>query len=93
MVMCIEDFFSLATAEINKMSDKEKFNYRCGIRNAFRKMKMKTKVGDTVTVELFKGGKIRGVVKAVYDTVSGKKFQVMSGDITVKVEEGQIVLE
>jgi hypothetical protein len=72
------------------MSEEEKFVFRCGIRKAF---KPTPKIGDTVTVELFTGHRIRGVVKAVYDSVSGKKFQVSSGDITVKVEEGQIVSE
>ncbi len=82
------------TSTVSRMSDREKFDFRCGIRKAFR-MRMTTtpKTRDTVTVELFSGHKIQGVVKAVYDSVSGKKFQVCSGDITVKVEEGQIILE
>src|SRR5260370_1537097 len=91
--MCIQDFVELVTADIRKMSEEKKFDFRCGVRKAFR-MKMATpKIGDTVTVELFTGHTIRGVVKAIYDSVSGKKFQVCSGDITVKVEEGQIILE
>jgi hypothetical protein len=90
----IQDFVELVTADLRKMSEKEKFDFRCGVRKAFR-MRMTTtpKIGDTVLVELFNGHKILGVVKAVYDSVSGKKFQVCSGDITVKVEEGQIILK
>jgi len=92
-VMCIQDFVELLTADIRKMSEKEKFDFRCGVRKAFR-MKMATpKIGDTVTVELFTSHTIRGVVKAIYDSVSGKKYQVSSGDISVKVEAGQIILE
>ena len=87
--MPIQDFVELLTIEVRKMSEKEKSVFRCGIRQAF---KITTpKIGDTVTVELLSGRKIRGVVKAIYDSVSGKKFQVASGSITVKVEEGQIV--
>jgi len=90
-VMCIEDFVRLITVQVRKMSEKEKFVFRCGVRKAF---KMATpKIGDTVMVELFTGHKIQGVVKAIYDSVSGKKFQVSSGDISVKVEEGQIILK
>jgi len=89
--MCPEEFVKLVTVEVSRMNDQEKFVFRCGIRRAF---KMKTpKIGDTVTVELFTGHEIQGVVKAVYDSVSGKKFQVSSGDISVKVEEGQIILK
>lgn len=91
--MCAQDFVELLTADIRKMSEKEKFDFRCGVRKAFRMKIPALKIGDTVTVELFTGHQIRGVVKAVYDSVSGKKFQVSSGDITVKVEEGQIVVE
>jgi hypothetical protein len=60
---------------------------------AFRRHQMRSmiKVGSTVTVQLHSGRKIQGVVKAVYDSVSGRKFQVSSGDITIKVEEGQII--
>jgi hypothetical protein len=90
----IQDFVELLTAEVGKMSEEEKFEFRRGVRKAFR-MRMTTtpKIGDTVMVELFSGHKILGVVKAVYDSVSGKKFQVCSGDISVKVEEGQIIVE
>lgn len=89
LVMCAEDFVPLITAEIRKMSEKEKFGFRCGIRKAF---KMATsKAGDTVTVELFPGHKIRGVVKAVYDSVAGKRFRVVSGDLILNVGVEQIV--
>jgi hypothetical protein len=90
----MQDMVELMIVEIRKMSEEEKFDFRCGVRKAFR-MRMTTtpKIGDTVMVELFNGHKIQGVVKAVYDSVSGKKFQVSSGDITVKIEEGQIILE
>jgi len=89
----IQDMVELLTVEVRAMSEEEKFEFRRGIRKAFR-LKMTTpKIGDTVLVELFNGHKIQGVVKAVYDSVSGKKFQVCSGDITVKVEEGQIILK
>jgi hypothetical protein len=62
---------------------------------AFRRHRMRSmiKVGSTVTVQLDSGRKIQGVVKAVYDSVSGRKFQVSSGSISVKVEEGQIISE
>lgn len=89
----LEEFAALICREICKMSEKEKFDFRCGVRKAFRMKRPAPKIGDTVTVELFTGHQIRGVVKAVHDSVSGKKFQVSSGDITVKVEEGQIVVE
>jgi hypothetical protein len=93
MPEAMQDMVELLTIEVSQMSDHEKFDFRCRIRKAFR-LKMTTpKIGDTVLVELFNGHKIQGVVKAVYDSVSGKKFQVSSGDITVKVEEGQIILK
>jgi len=89
----IQDFVELLAVGVRAMSEKEKFDFRCGVLKAFR-LKMTTpKKGDTVLVELFNGHKIQGVVKAVYDSVSGKKFQVSSGDISVKVEEGQIILK
>ena len=89
----IQDLVELMTIEIRKMSEQEKFDLRCGMRKAFRMRIQTPKIGDTVMVELFSGHKIQGVVKAIYDSVSGKKFQVSSGDISVKVEEGQIVLK
>src|SRR6266480_2370309 len=90
----MQEFVELLTIEVSKMSDREKFDFRCGIRKAFRmRMAATPKTGDTVSVELFSGHKIQGVVKAVYDSVSGKKFQVSSGDITVKIDQGQIILE
>lgn len=85
----LEDFAAVLCRAIEKMSDEEKFVLRCGIRKAF---KMATsKVGDTVTVELFPGHKIHGVVKAVYDSVAGKKFRVVSGDLILNVGIEQIV--
>jgi len=90
----MQNMVELLAGEISRMSEQEKFEFRRGVRKAFRmRMAATPKTGDTVTVELFSGHIIRGVVKAVYDSVSGKKFQVSSGDITVKVEEGQIILE
>ena len=90
----MQDTMELLTIEVGNMSEHEKFDFRCGIRKAFKmRMAATPKTGDTVTVELFSGHIIRGVVKAVYDSVCGKKFQVSSGDITVKVEEGQIILK
>jgi len=89
----IQDFVELLAVGVQAMSDQEKFEFRRGVRKAFRMRIATPKIGDTVTVELFTGHTIRGVVKAVYDSVLGKKFQVSSGDITVKVEEGQIILE
>ena len=89
----MQDMVELMTVEIRKMSESEKFEFRRGFRKAFRMRMATPKIGDTVIVELFTGHKIQGVVKAVYDSVSGKKFQVCSGDITVKVEEGQIILK
>jgi hypothetical protein len=89
----MQDMVELLTVKVSQMSTEEKFEFRRGVRKAFR-LKMPTpKIGDTVLVELFSGHKIRGVVKAVYDSVLGKKFQVCSGDITVKVKEGQIILK
>ncbi len=89
----MQDMVELLTVEVSQMSTEEKFEFRRGVRKAF-KMRMAAipKTGDTVTVELFSGHIIRGVVKAVYDSVSGKKFQVCSGDISVKVDQGQIIL-
>jgi hypothetical protein len=88
-VMPIQDFVELLTIEVRNLPEKQKIGFRCGVRQAF---KITTpKIGDAVTVELLNGRKIRGVVKAVYDSVSGKKFQISSGEITVKVEEGQIL--
>ncbi len=89
----MQNMVELLAGEISRMSEQEKFEFRCGIRKAFRMRMTTSKTGDTVMVELFSGHKILGVVKAVYDSVSGKKFQVCSGDISVKVEEGQIILE
>jgi hypothetical protein len=89
----MQDMVELLTIDIRKMSESEKFEFRRGVRKAFRmRMAATPKTGDTVTVELFSGHIIRGVVKAVYDSVSGKKFQVCSGDISVKVDQGQIIL-
>jgi len=90
----LQDLVAWMRIEVRAMSEQEKFEFRRGFRKAFR-MRMTTtpKIGDTVTVELFSGHTIRGVVKAIYDSVSGKRFQVSSGDITVRVEEGQIILE
>jgi hypothetical protein len=48
-------------------------------------------VGSTVTVQMYDGRKIQGVVKAIQNTTTGKKFRVVSGDITVKVEAEQIL--
>jgi hypothetical protein len=87
------EFAALICRKIRKMSDREKFDFRCAGRRVFRMKIPAPKIGDTVTAELFNGHTIRGVVKAVYDSVSGKKFQVSSGSITVKVEEGQIILK
>jgi len=89
----MQDMVELLTVEVSQMSTEEKFEFRRGVRKAFRMRMATPKTGDTVMVELFSGHKIQGVVKAVYDSVSGKKFQVCSGDISVKVEEGQIILE
>ncbi len=49
------------------------------------------KIGSTVTVQLFNGRKIQGVVKAIENTTTGQKFRVVSGDIAVKVELDQIL--
>ena len=90
----MQDMVELLTVEVSQMSTEEKFEFRRGVRKAFKmRMAATPKTGDTVTVELFSGHIIRGVVKAVYDSVSGKKFQVCSGDITVKIDQGQIILE
>ena len=89
----IQDLVEWMRIEICKMSEQEKFEFRRGVRKAFRMRMTTPKIGDTVLVELFNGHKIQGVVKAVYDSVSGKKFQVSSGDISVKVDEGQIILK
>ena len=89
----MQDMVELLTVKVSQMSESEKFDFRRGVRKAFRmRMAATPKTGDTVTVELFSGHIIRGVVKAVYDSVSGKKFQVCSGDISVKVDQGQIIL-
>ena len=48
-------------------------------------------IGSTVTVQLFDGRKIQGVVKAVQNTVTGQKIQIASGNLTVKVGLEQIV--
>jgi len=48
-------------------------------------------IGSTVTVQMYDGRKIQGVVKAIHNTTTGKKFQIVSGDITVKVETEQIL--
>ena|ERR1700674_3979239 len=89
----LEEFAALICRQVRKMSEQEKFVFRCGVRQAFRKQRPGPKMGDTVTVELFNGHMIRGIVKHVYDSVSGRKFQIASGDISVRVEEGQIVFE
>ncbi len=48
-------------------------------------------VGSTVTVQMYDGRKIQGVVKAIQNTVTGQKFQIASGDVTVKVGIEQIL--
>ena len=48
-------------------------------------------VGSTVTVQLFNGRRIQGVVKGIQNTTTGKKFWVVSGDITIKVDSEQIL--
>ena len=48
-------------------------------------------VGSTVTVQRYDGRKIQGVVKAIQNTVTGQKFQIASGDVTVKVGIEQIL--
>ena len=48
-------------------------------------------VGSTVTVQMYDGRKIQGVVKAIQNTTTGKKFRVVSGDVTVKVDSEQIL--
>ena len=48
-------------------------------------------VGSTVTVQMYDGRKIQGVVKAIHNTVTGQKFQIASGDVTVKVGIEQIL--
>ncbi len=48
-------------------------------------------IGSTVTVQMYDGRKLQGVVKRIQNTTSGQKFLVVSGDITVKVEAEQIL--
>jgi len=48
-------------------------------------------VGSTVTVQMYDGRKIQGVVKGIQNTTTGKKFRVVSGDVTVKVDSEQIL--
>ncbi len=48
-------------------------------------------VGSTVTVQMYDGRKIQGVVKAIQSTVTGQKFQIVSGDVSVKVGIEQIL--
>jgi len=48
-------------------------------------------VGSAVTVQMYDGRKLQGVVKAIQNTNTGQKFHVVSGDITVKVEAEQIL--
>jgi len=48
-------------------------------------------VGSTVTVQMYDGRKIQGVVKQIQNTTTGKKFRVVSGDVTVKVDSEQIL--
>ncbi len=48
-------------------------------------------VGSTVTVQMYDGRTIQGVVKAIQNTTTGKKFRVVSGDITIKVNSEQIL--
>jgi len=48
-------------------------------------------VGSTVTVQMYDGRKIQGVVKGIQNTTTGKKFWVVSGDITIKVDSEQIL--
>src|SRR5437667_4717085 len=48
-------------------------------------------IGSTVTVQMFDGRKIQGVVKGIQSTTTGQKFQVVSGNIVVKVEAEQIL--
>jgi len=48
-------------------------------------------VGSAVTVQMYDGRTIQGVVKGIQNTTTGQKFQIASGDVTVKVGIDQIL--
>ena len=48
-------------------------------------------VGSTVTVQMYDGRKIQGVVKQIQNTTTGQKFQIVSGDVSVNVGIEQIL--
>lgn len=47
-------------------------------------------VGATVTVRLYTGKTIEGMVKAIVDKVEGRRFRVVSGKTSLLVNPNQI---
>lgn len=46
--------------------------------------------GDKVTVTLFNGRVLQGVIKRIEETVAGRKIVVSSGDLVLKVNPEQV---
>ena len=97
---CCQDFgdvFRAFTAHVTTMSERDKAELRKEMGQQFRQPPQpepllgSPTIGSTVTVQLLNGRKIQGVVKAIHNTTTGRKFQVTSGDITVRVEAKQIL--
>src|SRR5437899_2268497 len=85
------------TAHVRTMSEREKAELRVQMRKQFRQPTQPEPllewpiIGSTVIARLHDGRKVQAVVKAIYDTVSGKKFQIAFDNITMKVGAEQIL--
>ena len=88
--MCIEDFVRLLTAEIRKMSEKGKAEFRRGWIRAMPRSIFQ--FGDQVLVTPSNGKTLKGEVTAVLDSVSGRRVRVISGPLVVTVDERQVRL-
>jgi hypothetical protein len=87
--MCAEDFIRLVTAEVKKMSEKEKAEFR---RGWIRKTPNFFRPGDEVTVSQFNGKLLKGQITAVFDSVSGRRIRVIAGSLVLNVGEDQVQL-
>ena len=87
--MCIEDFVHLLTIEVRKMSEKEKAEFR---RGWIRKSPKFFQRGDQVLVSQFNGKRLQGQITAVFDSVSGRRIRVISGQLVLNVSEEQVRL-
>jgi hypothetical protein len=88
-VMCAEDFIRLVTAEVKKMSEKVKAEFR---RGWIRKSPKFFQRGDELTVRQFNGKLLKGHIESVLESVSGRKLKIVSGPLVLTVDEKQVSL-